>query len=108
MRRVSLTESADGAPAPAAIVIEPDAADDPATQLRRAFAAAAQGSVVIDLRRVTAVSPDFMRVLSERLDGGGEVILSGVAPEVYKALHVAGLAARLRRASADGGSSRHP
>jgi anti-anti-sigma regulatory factor len=98
MRRMTMTERSDPPPRPA-VVLDPNAADGLATQLRRAFDAAAHGAVVIDLRLVSAVDTEFLRALGARVEAGGEIVVAGVAPEVYKALHVAGLAGRVRRAS---------
>ena len=80
------------------VTLDPATAADLAAQFQRASAAAAQAPLVVDLHRVGVVGPELLRALSARIDAGGEIVLTGVTPEVYKALHVAGLAAHVRRA----------
>lgn len=50
----------------------------------------------IDLTGVAAVDPDLLRELQAAAVAGVRY-LRGASPEVYKALHVAGVAARFER-----------
>jgi len=74
---------------------------DLAERFRHALAGSPVGELVIDLQGVRAADPALLRTLSAIADAGRaadrQVCLVGVRPEVYKALHVAGLAAAFRR-----------
>jgi hypothetical protein len=50
----------------------------------------------VDLSDVAAVDPALLRELQAAADAGARY-LRGVSPEVYKALHVAGVAGRFER-----------
>lgn len=50
----------------------------------------------VDLGAVTAADPALLQALAAAAANGAR-FLRGVSPEVYKALHVAGLATRFER-----------
>ncbi len=81
------------------IALEPSAAGDAVARLRQALAQAPQGEAVIDLSALPVIDVATLRGLAELVSRGdaGRVGLRGATPEVYKALHVAGLARHFRR-----------
>lgn len=83
--------------APFVLVLIPDD-DDPGAQLRSAPALADE-DLTIDLGRIAVIDPPLLRALRALAARGrpGSVALTGATPEVYKALHVAGVAGLFRR-----------
>ena len=83
-----------------AVVLDPGA-DDFLSQLRNALAMQPERELVIDLRTVGVADPQLLRDLSAVADAARaaerQVVLVGAGPEVYKALHVAGLATAFQR-----------
>jgi anti-anti-sigma regulatory factor len=76
-------------------------ADDLPARFDQALASGPERELIIDLRTVTVADPALLRTLSAIADAARaaerQVCLIGARPEVYKALHVAGLAAAFRR-----------
>ena len=90
-----------GAPGgPCIRVLAPTGADDLDAQVSSCSHLAADEEVIVDLRRIEAIDPPLLRALHTLATQGrpGRVALTGVTPEVYKALHVAGVASLFRRA----------
>jgi len=77
------------------------AADDLLSRLADALATDAGRDPIIDLRTVDRAGPALLRNLKAVADAARaaqrQVLLVGARPEVYKALHVAGLATAFRR-----------
>ena len=76
-------------------------ADDLPARFRAALAGEADRELIVDLQAVSVADPALLRALSVVADAARaaerQVGLVGARPEVYKALHVAGLAAAFRR-----------
>lgn len=83
------------------IVLDPAADEDLPARLRAALSSEPERVLVVDLHRVTAADPALLRTLRGIADqvraADRLVFLAGAAPQVYKALHVAGLATAFRR-----------
>jgi len=76
-------------------------ADDLLARFAQALASGPDRELIVDLQAVTVADPALLRALSTVADAARaaerQVCLTGARPEVYKALHVAGLAAAFRR-----------
>ena len=76
-------------------------ADDLPARFEQALANGPERELIVDLRAVSRADPALLGTLSAIADAARaaerQVCLAGAHPEVYKALHVAGLAAAFRR-----------
>lgn len=79
------------------LVLAPGANHDLGAQVHAGLAVVPDDEVLIDLRRVAAVDPPLLRALRAVAAETRGVTLTGATPEVYKALHVAGVAPLFRR-----------
>jgi anti-anti-sigma regulatory factor len=82
------------------IVLDPAVDGDLLAHVRRALAEEPERALVVDLRSAAA-EPALLRTLRDIADqaraADRAVFLAGVTPQVYKALHVAGLATAFHR-----------